>query len=320
MKAYAALCLLLLAPTFSAPADELDRAIELYWHGQFHQAVDLLRKLSESTPTDPQVRVWLGKSLMKIQEWDAAVKQMEKATQLQPDNAVDYLWLGRACGGRASHSSWFTALGWARRVLRAFETAEKLAPENLDVRFDLMDFFLNAPGFLGGGHDKAEAEAAGIAKLGPRFGYTARALIFEHDKKWDQAREELIQATTLFPGDADAYVDLADFLLRRHDFAGAEANAGKALSLQAGLPKARLTKAAAEIRLGKDIPEAETVLKSLSRGPLKDEDPTFEDVYYWLGQAYLAQGRKQDAREAFNTALRYNPDYDKAKSALSQTR
>ena len=51
------------------------------------------------------------------------------------------------------------AIKWARRVIKEFETAREIAPEDLDVRFDMMEYYLNAPAMLGGGEDKAEAEA-----------------------------------------------------------------------------------------------------------------------------------------------------------------
>ncbi len=298
----------------------LDQAVDLYLHGHFHKAADLLSSLCASSPDNAEMRLWSGKALLKIRKWDDAVHQMERAVELEPNNAVYYLWLGRACGGRASHSAFFTASGWARKVLKAFETAQNLAPDNLEVRFDLMTYYLEAPAFLGGGRDKAEAEAAAIAKLSPSAGYTARALIFEKDKKWDQAEAELLQATALFPQDKASFVELAGLLLDRGNFRGAEANACQALSLCPNLPRARLVRAAAEIRLGENLAKAETVLRSLSQGPLADDDPAFQEVFYWLGQAYLAQGKKPEAQGAFSTALRYNPDYDKAKNALFKSR
>jgi tetratricopeptide (TPR) repeat protein len=321
MKAYTLLILLILTSDLAAAADSIGQAVQLYEHGHFHRAVALLSDTSQSSPKDAEVRFWLGRSLLKIQKWDDAVREMEKAVELEPNNAIHYLWLGRACGGRASHSFFLTALGWAKKVAKAFQTAEKLAPDNIDVKFDLLEFYLNAPATVGGGRDKAEAEAKTIAQLSPANGHSARAIIFEKDKKWDQAQDELVQATTQFPGDADAFMDLADYLLRRQDFEGAATNAQKAVSLDPNLSRAKLILAAAQIRLGKNVPEAEDSVKAISRGPfLKDQDPSFEEVFYWLGQAYLAEGRKYQAREAFSTALRYNPDYDKAKSGLSQTR
>ncbi len=320
MKAYAFCLLLSITLDFPSAADGLGQAVQCYEHGQFHKAVDLLSQLSQASPGDPEVRLWYGKALLKVGKWDDAVRQVEKAVERERTNAVHYLWLGRACGGRASHSNLFTAPGWAKRVLKAFKTAEELDPCNLDVRFDLMDYYLNAPGFLGGGHDKAEAEAAAIAKLNPSAGYTARALIFEKDKNWDQALTSWEDAATAFPSDADAFVDLADFQLRRNDFGGAETNARKALSLKPGLPRAKLIIAAADTRLGKDLEQAENTLKNLAEGPLTDNDPTFEEVLYWLGECYLAKGNRQEAQGAFSASLRYNPDYDKAKSALSRLR
>ena len=318
MSAILLFCFLILAPDPFAAPDGLEQAIKLYQHGHFHRAVILLTESSQSSPDDPDIRFWLGKSLLKIRKWDDAIRELEKAVELQPNCSIYSLWLGRAYGGKASHSSFLTALGWARKVVKAFERARELAPDNLDVRFDLLDFYLNAPGVVGGGRDKAEAEAAEIAKLDPGEGCVARAAIFEKDKNWNQARLELVQAMSLFPGRVNFFVDLADLLLRRQQFEDSAAQVEKALSIDANKPKAKLILAAAQIRLGKDITNAEYALSSLSQAPLSDDDPSFEEVFYWLGQAYLAEGKTPEAKEAFNTSLHYNPDYDKVKNALAQ--
>jgi tetratricopeptide (TPR) repeat protein len=320
MKACILFCLLLLTPSLPAQAGAIDQAIQLYQRGQFQKAVDLLSEWSQSSPEDAEVRLWLGKSLLKAQRWDDAIRQMEKAAELAPNNGAYYLWLGRTYGAKASHASFLTAIGWTKKVVETYEIARKLAPNNIDIRFDLLSFYLHAPAVVGGGQDRAEAEAAAIANLDPKEGYAARAFILEKGKKWDRALSELVQATLQFPGRADSFMDLADFLLQRHHFEGAATNARKALSLDANLLKAKLILAAAQIMLGKDIAEAESSLKSMAQGPLTDNDPAFEEVYYWLGQAYLAEGKKLQAREAFSTALRYDPDYERAKNGLSQAR
>jgi TolA-binding protein len=74
------------------------------------------------------------------------------------------------------------------------------------------------------------------------------------------------------------------------------------------------------VKLGNSLPEAEEILKQLSAGPLKDEGPSFEEVYYWLGEAYLKQGKRENAIQALTTALSFNPEFDKAKDALRQAR
>ncbi len=321
MRVFAlACCLMLIIPGLSAGPQGLDQAIKLYESGRFDQAADLLTAMSKSSPDNAEVRFWLGKALLKTRKWDDAVREMERAVALDRKNAVYYLWLGRACGARASHSSFLTAPGWAKRVLRSFEVAQEFAPDNLDVKFDLMTYYLDAPGFLGGGRSKADAEAAAIANLSPSAGYLARAQIFEKDKKWDEARLELVHAATLFPRDSGVLTELADFLLDRGDFDGAAEYACKALAADSDTQKAKLILAAADTRRGKDLAKAEKTLESMSQGPLSDDDPAFEEVFYWLGENYLAQDRRQQAREAFSAALRYDPDFDKARTAFSQTR
>ena len=316
MKRYFAILLLLLLLPSELNAS-IDKAISLYERGEYKEAVDLLSKLKVSSPAASNVSFWLAKSFLKLRDWDHAIREMEKAVQLEPANSLYHLWLGRAYGLRAAHSIFFTAIRWARRVAKEFETARMLSPQDINVRFDLLEFYLNAPSIVGGGKNKAQAEAQAIAELEPQRSYTARAIIHEKNKDWDLAKKELAQATVDFPRDANAYKDLAEFLLDRQDIHGALANAQKALALDSSLKQARLILAASNIQLGVHLEEAAKSLQELAAGPLGDEDPAFEDVYFWLGVCYFTRGEKEKAREAFKFALSFNPDYEKAKAYLS---
>jgi predicted Zn-dependent protease len=299
---------------------KVDDAIQLYHQGEFRKAISLLIPLRGAAPADPRVRLWLGKAYLKTRDWDNAVHEFEKTVQLQPSSAVNYLWLGRACGGKAAHSFPLFAARWARRVVKEFETARRLSPENLEVRFDLLEFYLEAPGIMGGSKDKAGAEAEAIAKLDPPKGFTARSTIFSKEKKWDLAKKELIQATVDFPSDPDTYKDLAEFLLARQEFNEALQTARKALALNPRSKETQLLMAAASTQLRTDLDKAENILNNLSTDSLSDNDPSFEDVYYWLGECYLAKGDKAKALDAFKTALSFDPDYDKAKEGISRIR
>jgi tetratricopeptide (TPR) repeat protein len=320
MKTQILLFLIFLTPAaFSSTNEGLDRAILFYEKGEYRKAVGLLSELSRSSPEESNVRLWLGKSYLKARDWDDAVQQLEKASQIQPSNALYRLWLGRACGARAAHSIFFTALRWARRVIKEFETAAKLAPSDLNIRFDMLDFYLNAPSMVGGGSEKASAEMQAIEKLDPRKGATARAMVFQKNKKYDQAKKELVQATIDYPNYADAYKDLADFLLDRKDYEEAFQNARKALAL-ADSRHARLIAASSQVRLRIDLEGAEKTLRELAAGPLGDDDPSFEEVYFWLGECCSAKGEKDKAREAYLLALAFNPEYDQAKQNAAQLR
>jgi tetratricopeptide (TPR) repeat protein len=318
MKILFLLLFLILPPALPSDAS-LQDAIGLYERGRFSQAASVFQQLSASAPSNAEVWVWLSKSRLKARDWDKAVEAMEKAMQLQPANAEYHLLLGRACGARASHSNFLTAIGWARRVVKEFETAKKLAPEDIDVRFDLLDYYLNAPGIVGGGREKAAAEAQAIAKLDPKKGYMARATIHIKDKQWDLARKELTQAMAESPQSVSASKDLADFLLDRQDYGGALYYAQKALLLDAKSKRARLIAAAAKIRLKSGLEEAAETLHAFLAGTLGEGDPGFEEVYYWLGEYFLTKGEKGRAHESFKAALAFDPENSRAKDGLSKS-
>ncbi len=314
------LCLALLAvPTCSEGDKVPEAALEYYEHGEFQRASEILSQRVRYCAESAELRLWLGKCLYRLRKWNDAIREFEKAVQIEPSNSQFHLWLGRAYGKKAEHSSFLTALGPARRLLKEFETAVKLSPANLDARFDLLEFYLDAPAIIGGGRDKAEDQVNQIAQRNRRLGYLARSRLYIKDKKWTLALQELTRGTEDFPEDPKALVDLADFLFSRSDFAGAADSARQALG-QGTSRKARLLLSASQIRLGRDLATAEQSLREMIAGPLLDEDPPFEEIHFWLGEALLAQGKKLEAVESFKLALNFNPDYELARSALAQIR
>ena len=316
----AILCTVLMFPAWSGQAQGVDQATELYQHGRFQDAATILAQLSRKQSREAGLYVMLGRTYLKLRRWNDAVKEFEKAVAIEPDNGVFHLWLGRAYGRKAEHAWVFSAFGLARKARQEFEEAVECSPDHLDARFDLMDFYSQAPGIVGGGKDKAENQAREIARISPRLGYTARAELYANEKKWEQAHAELTQAVQKFPDDSGACADLAGFLLERREYDGAEANAKKALALNPLGKDARLLLAASQIALRRNLPDALKTLQDLAAGPLTDSDPSFENVYYRLGQAYLALERKSEAQQAFETSLGFDPEHSGAKEALAQVK
>ena len=298
----------------------LETAIDLYDHGKFLQAKEVLTGLLLRAPKDAVLHLWLGKNFLKLRRWDDAVREFESAVQINPKDGLHHLWLARAYGNKAEHASIFSAFGLARQARNSFETAVKLSPDSLDARFDLLEYYAQAPGIVGGGRDKAEAEAREIARISPRAGFSARAAIHINNEEWDRARAELTQATQKFPNDPESWIDLAEFLLQRRDYEGAEAGARKALDLDGANRRARYCLAAARVELRRDLPGSIQVLQELTAGPLKEQDPAFEDVYYVLGRAWLFQGKTGEARRALEESLGFDPESKRIKEALAKIR
>ena len=100
-------------------------------------------------------------------------------------------WLGRAYGKRAESSNPLMAPGLASKARDAFEKAVELNPKNLDALSDMFDYYLEAPGFLGGGFDKALAVAERTAKLDPAQAYFEKAKLAQKRKEFQSAEDHL---------------------------------------------------------------------------------------------------------------------------------
>ncbi len=87
-------------------------------------------------------------------------KYGERAVNLEPQNASYHLWLGREYGRKAGDSNPLSAAGMARKAKNEFERAVQLDPANVQARVDLSEYYIEAPAIMGGGLDKARAQAA----------------------------------------------------------------------------------------------------------------------------------------------------------------
>lgn len=320
MKILFMLCLLAL-PFESQAEGILDQAIQCYKKGDYQKAINLLTSDSNAGKDSAEQKIWLGKSYIKVREWDKAVEAMEEAVKLKPSNAKYHLELGRAYGARADDEGPLSGLKDAGRLKEEFEKARELDPKDIDVRFDLLEFNMQAPWPLGSGK-KAKEEAEAIAKLNPKLGYTARAIIYERKKKWDKAEKEYKKATQEYPKDADVHKDFAQFLFRLDPPKYREAweAARKVLELNPESKQGLFIEAACGVFLGRNLDQAEQNLRRLAAGPREEDGPAPEEVYYWLGMLHYRKGERDQAREAFAKALEIRPGYKEAEQKLKVLR
>ena len=116
-----------------------------------------------------------------------------------PDDAQVLLWLGRAYGRRAETSNPFSAPGYATKSRQMLERAVAIDPSNKEASGDLFDFYLDAPGFLGGGQSKAEALAARVSQTDPAEGLYLQAQIDDRHNQYDSAEQKLRRAIEIAP-------------------------------------------------------------------------------------------------------------------------
>jgi tetratricopeptide (TPR) repeat protein len=150
-----------------------------------------------------------------LEQWDRAASDCQQAVKLDGQDSDDHMWLARAVGEKASRASFLSAYSLAKQVRVEFEEAVRLNPRNAAALSDLGEFDYSAPGFLGGGIDKAETMAAQLERIDPARAHELRGRIAEQRKDYGTAEREFKQAIAVSAHPAFQWMTLAGFYRRR---------------------------------------------------------------------------------------------------------
>ena len=98
-------------------------------------------------------------------KYNDAIEHLENAIKLEPENAAYQHLLAVSYGREAENANWFRAVDLAQRTLIHLQIASELDRNNVEILDDLMDYYREAPGFLGGDAKKADEIESLIEKI-----------------------------------------------------------------------------------------------------------------------------------------------------------
>src|ERR1035441_2382495 len=309
--------LVLLLLIASLTASLADSAKDKLAAGRIDEAIAELNGRLSSAPADAASSTLLCRAYFALEDWDRAESSCRKAASLDPANSRFHLWLGRVYGEKADRANFLAAAGLAGKVRGEFERAVQLNPKDVDARLDLAEFYLAAPGIVGGGEQKAREQARSIATLNPAREHWVYARIAEQKKDAATAEREYHQYIDLSKGDAESWLNLALFLRRQKRFDEMEQAIVK-LS-QAPMPQLDvLVEASGNLyRAGRSYPFATELLRRyLASGPV-EAAPAFK-AHYLLGMLLEKQGDKAGAAQEYRASLSLARNFGMAQQALSR--
>jgi tetratricopeptide (TPR) repeat protein len=266
----------------SAAGPELETARKLYNRTAFD---DSLRTLQSMPQKDASVYELIGRNYYMLSDYKKATEALERAMAANSACSECALWLGRAYGRRAETSNPITAPGHASRARQYFEKAVQLDPRNLDALNDLFDYYLEAPGFLGGGFDKAQSTAIRIAGISQAEGYAAQAKLDEHHKQFSSAEEQLHHAIEAAPQQIGKIIELARLLAKQGRFQESDQTVARADQIAPDSPRLLYAKADLYIQTGRHLDMARTLLERYLTCTLTPDDPPRSDAEKLLRKA-----------------------------------
>jgi len=304
----------LVLPAIAAAADS---PLDLLAAGRVDDAISTLNGKLGSSPNDAASHNLLCRAYFAVGKWDSAISECEKATSIEPNNGEYHLWLGRAYGEKADASNFLTAAGLAKKVRTEFERAVALDPNNVSARTDLAEFYLEAPGIVGGGQDKARAQAAQVAKLNPAKAHWIQGRLAEKNKDLTAAEQEYKAAIDASQGGANAWLNLALFYRKNNRLDEMQEALKKAAAAPMDQPEVLVDAASTLLRANRDLPFATQLVRRYLASGTVEQAPPFK-AHYLLGNILEKQGDKQGAAKEYQAALTMARDFGRAREALNR--
>jgi tetratricopeptide (TPR) repeat protein len=285
--------------------------------GKADQALHALNTTLAHDPKDARAYNLLSRVYFQLELWDNSVRMAEKAIALDPQNSDYHLWLGRAMGRKAEEANPFAAFGMARKVKTEFERAVALDANNLPARSDLSEYYLEAPGFLGGDKNKARQQADYIAKRDRALASYIYARVEEKQGNTG-AEAEYKKAIAASSQPGRYWVELAHFYRRAGRLADMETAINQSVAMAHPGEPTEFDSAALLVHTGRDFAGAAKMLRHyVSQDDPSEDGPAFR-AHYLLGVVLEKLGRKKEAVAEFQAALDMAAEYRPAQDALAR--
>jgi tetratricopeptide (TPR) repeat protein len=255
--------------------------------GHWKRARVLVERRLREAPGDPNSTFLASQIYNAFGDHVSPAALAEKAVRLDGRVARYHRQLAEVQGVMAQHANLFQQVRFARRFRNEIDAALELDPRDTQALRDLLEFYLLAPGVLGGDVGKAAAMAQQIAVIDEAAGFLASARIAEFRKDRAQTEAMMRRAAEVRPASYKAQIALGNYLASGHgDDSSAEALGKAAMGLDAGRIEAYCL--LAEIYAGRsDWVSLEATLSAAARAVPDDTAP-----YYHAAGLLLSENRE----------------------------
>ncbi len=261
-----------------------------------------------------------GMAALLANDGDAAVKAFEKAIAASDKTAEYHLGLARALGVVAQKASVLRQPLLARRCKAEFERTVQLDPSNISAREGMLQFYMIAPSVMGGSMEKAHEQAEAMFKINRLRGHIARGTLANREKDLVAVEREFRAAWTEFPDSAASATSLAGFLANNRRADEAFTVMDKFVSKEKDNLTGLFWFGRVATSAGKQLDRGEQALRRVLAAPTLgvDGNPAPVAVHFRLGELLAKKGDKAGARQAYEAALRLNPNLEQVKKALKE--
>ncbi len=300
----AALCLY-----FHVEAQVDSTGIKLIEQGKFSEARSFFEKAIKTSKNDADAHYQLARVLLYQHEYDDAEDAIDEALELNDKDARFHFLRGRILGTIASDANIFKQGILAPKIKNEFLRAVELDPSLIEAHIGLYNYYIMAPGIMGGSDEEALKQAHEVVKLNAFRGHLLLANYHQHKKDFTGAETEYKLAIGSDPEKTSGYKALGYFYINQKKFDKAVAQFKKYVELEPKNPDAYDSYGDALFAQEKYDEAIEKYNTALWL------DKTFSSSIYQLGACYEKKGLRSKAVETYQWYLSVEPSGRYAESA-----
>ncbi|MAP55160.1 tetratricopeptide repeat protein [Altibacter sp.] len=312
MKNFISLLLLccLLTPAVHAQ-DTYAQAENYFKQEKFSKAQPVFERYLKEHPNHRKTQEYLGDIAGYKKDWDTAMEYYKVLVDADNKSANYHFKYGGAMGMKALEISRIRAVTYIGDIKYHFEEAAKLDPNHIEVRWALVEFYIQLPGIIGGSERKAIKYANELGRISPVDGFLANGYIAEYSDRPKDA-ERFYKKAIEVGGSEHTYEKLANYYEKNNQPKEALETTSRSLKVhKRNQLNYQIGKIAAQYNLDAElgINSLQAYIKNHSA---KDGVPK-DWAYYRLAQIYKNLGKKATALQWIDKALAERPNFEEAK-------
>ena len=313
MKILIIACLLL--PLIVNGQSVIDKAKSLYESKKYPEAIKLLEDVDDDSKEYAAAQYYLGRIAFDKKDFDDAADHFEEATEANSKEADYFNWLGAAYGNLAQDANVVRQGFLAPKMRDAWEKAIVLDPKHISARQSLIEYYVQAPGFMGGSYDKAKEMATQITKLNAAMGHRAMGNILVREKNVTGAEKQYLEMVKADPAYATV---LGNFYVTQQQYDKAFTFFNEQLKKNPDDMSSVYQIGKVSALSGKQLDRGEQSLRQYLAYKPKENEPSHAGANMRLAQIFEKRGNKAEAKKLFETALKQDNTLKEAKEGLQR--
>jgi|WetSurMetagenome_2_1015567.scaffolds.fasta_scaffold00689_17 protein O-mannosyl-transferase len=263
--------------------------------------ITLFKDVADKSPLKPRAHRSLGFAYLQQNLIDEAIKELQIAIRLKPDDSDAFNNLGLAYYKASRFDD----------AIREFSVALKLNQSNPKVTTNLGIAYMRQKRF-----DFAKYYLEQAIKTNPEYliAHLNLGLLFETEGDMDKAAQEYLYVSQHNPGIIDIHYYLGVGFINKGDYKSAINKFGIVIKIRPDHAQALYNLGFAYMKQNR-LPEAAEAIRNAIR-----LQPDMALLHYSLGLVYKQQKQPQKAAEELETALKLQPDYGEAQKELTLLR